>query len=383
MMESQDLLGTRPRLQDRTVSIGIAAPLSGKSERLGAEMKSAIELAIEDWNNSGGIFGARIVGRAADDAGDVATGKSAATAFCADPLVLGIVGHYNSDVSLATAAIYEACGLTTITPIASNPALTECECTHIFRFTNRDDRTGHAIARHLYRVNGKRRAIVAETSTTYGDSMAGMFCRSFAAEGGEVVQRIPVEKGRRDFGDLISALPCDFDVLFYGGSFEGAFILKAMRQQGLEQLFASGDGCWDRWNFLEIAAEEASLGEGALVLSATPELGRVAGSREFGERYERDHGPIGNYAANCYDSARFLLSAIEHAAVTAGGVPSRAEVQATMRTFRMQGIAYDHPVEWDLKGDNLAAVTALHVVENGHFRQVAEIEATAMEGGSP
>jgi branched-chain amino acid transport system substrate-binding protein len=383
MMEGQDQSADRPRLQDRTIRIGIAAPLSGKSERLGREMKAAAELAIEDWNEGGGIFGARIAACAADDEGDVSRGKSIATAFCADPEVLGVVGHYNSDVTLATAAIYEACGLTAITPIASNPDLTECDCTHIFRFTNRDDRTGRAIAQHLYRANGKRRAIVMETPTTYGDSMADEFCRSFTAEGGEIVLRILVEEGQRDFDSLVAALRCDFDVLFYGGSFEGAFILKAMRRQGLEQLFASGDGCWDRWSFLDIAAKEASLGEGALVLSATPELGRVPGSKEFGERYARAHGPIGNYAANSYDSARCLLAAIEHAAAASGGLPSRAEVLAAMRTIHLQGIAYSHPVEWDMKGDNLAAVTALHAVEDGSFREVAEIEATALEGGSP
>jgi hypothetical protein len=35
------------------------------------------------------------------------------------------------------------------------------------------------------------------------------------------------------------------------GSFEGAFLLRAMREAGVTQLFASGDGCWDVAYFLQ------------------------------------------------------------------------------------------------------------------------------------
>ncbi|MER9541344.1 MULTISPECIES: hypothetical protein [unclassified Mesorhizobium] len=45
-----------------------------------------------------------------------------------------------------------------------------------------------------------------------------------------------------------------------------------------------------------------------------------------------------------------------------------------MHNIRFKGIAYREPVRWDEKGDNLAAVTALNGVENGRFRQIAEIQ---------
>jgi branched-chain amino acid transport system substrate-binding protein len=77
-----------------------------------------------------------------------------ARGFCARPEVLGVVGHYNSDVTITASAIYHGCGLAMITPIASNPAVTERSLANVFRYTNRDDHTGRAIATHLHRRSG-------------------------------------------------------------------------------------------------------------------------------------------------------------------------------------------------------------------------------------
>ena len=112
-----------------------------------------------------------------------------------------------------------------------------------------------------------------------------------------------------------------------------------------------------------------------LVLSAAPALGRVPGSREFADRYLKRYGPIANYAANSYDSARIVLAAIDAAARKTGGLPSRAEVLAAMRALHFQGIAYARPVEWDEKGDNRAAVIFLNVVEGDRFKEIGEVGA--------
>lgn len=44
----------------------------------------------------------------------------------------------------------------------------------------------------IYHVRGKRRAVLVETSTAYGASMAGKFMRAFAGLGGEIAARYTV-----------------------------------------------------------------------------------------------------------------------------------------------------------------------------------------------
>jgi branched-chain amino acid transport system substrate-binding protein len=44
-----------------------------------------------------------------------------------------------------------------------------------------------------------------------------------------------------------------------------------------------------------------------------------------------------------------------------------------MKATRFQGIAYARPAQWNAKGDNVAAVIFVNVVENGRFKEIDEI----------
>src|SRR5262250_1453369 len=347
------------QLQGQTIKIGIGAPLTGGAASFGVEMKNAVELAVDEKNAAGGILGARIETRAFDDEASDAKGQAAAALLCSDPALLAVVGHVNSNVSIAAATVYAGCGLAMLTPMSSNPGVTDRGLPNVFRLTNRDDHKGPGLAAHLYRKLGKRRAVVVDDQTAYGKGLADLFAGTYTKLDGSVVARRAVNVGDRNFQLLLASLPPDFDVLFYAGIAEAAFVLKQMRERGMNQLFACGDGCWNVKGFIEPAAGAATKGEGVLVLSAAPAVGHVPGSAAFAERYTKRFGPIANYAVNSYDSARLVLEAIKRAADGKSGLPARGDVVAALRALHYQGVAYAQPVEWDAKGDNVAAVIFL------------------------
>jgi branched-chain amino acid transport system substrate-binding protein len=361
------------QLAGQTVAIAVGGPLSGGASNLGLEQRQAVELAVEEQNAGGGILGARVVLAAADDRADAAEGKAVAQRFCGDAQVLAVVGHVNSGVSIEASNVYRACGLGMLTAMSSNPGVTDRGLDNVFRLTNRDDNKGPAIAGYLHRVLGKKRAVVVDDQTTYGRGLADLFAQAFVRAGGEVVTRSTVAVGQKDFQASVAGLPRDFDVVFFGGIAEAAPLLKEMRAAGVKQIFACGDGCWDLKGFVARADGAATQGEGVLILSAAPAIGRVPGSAEFAARYQARYGPIANYAVNSYDSARLVLLAIETAARQKGAMPTRAEVLAALRSVRFQGIAYARPVTWDAKGDNTAAVIFLNVVEGDHFKEIGEM----------
>ena len=361
------------QLAGREIHIGIGGPLTTASATFGAEMRHAVDLAVEEKNVVGGILGAKVLAIAVDDEANNDKGAIAAKQFCDDPSNLGVVGHVNSGVTIAAARVYGSCGLAAITPMSSNPGVTELGLGNIFRLTNRDDRKGPGLARWLHDKMGKRRTIILDDGTTYGKGLADGFGAGFEQTGGSVLLRQSVHAGDTDFRSLLGTLPRDFDVLFFAGIKEGAFIVKDMRALGLNQLFACGDGCWSVDGFIKPSEGAALKGEGVRILSAAPAIGAVPGSAEFAARYTGKYGPINNYAASSYDSARLLLAAIERAATDKGQLPSRADVIAAMRQRPFQGIAYARPIEWDAKGDNTAAVIFVNVVDGERFKEIDQI----------
>ena len=361
------------QLSAQTVVIAVAGPLSGGASALGIEQKQGVQVAVDERNAAGGILGASVVLAAADDRADAAEGKAVAQRFCDDPRVLGVVGHVNSGVSIEASRVYNACRLPMLTAMSSSPAVTDGGLDNVFRLTNRDDNKGPAIAGYLYRALGKRRTVVVDDQTTYGRSLSDLFAQAFVRSGGEVVKRLTVTVGQKEFQSTVADFPAAFDMVFFAGIAEAAPLLKEIRARGLQQRFACGDGCWDVKGFIGRAEGAATQGEGVLVLSATPSIGRVPGSAEFAARYQAKYGPIANYAVNSYDSARLVLLAVETAAKAKNAMPTRDEVVAALRASSFQGIAYARAVTWDAKGDNTAAVIMLNVVEGDHFKEIAEV----------
>jgi branched-chain amino acid transport system substrate-binding protein len=260
-----------------------------------------------------------------------------------------------------------------LTPMSSNPGVTDRGLPNVFRLTNRDDHKGPGLAAYLYRRAAKRRAVVVDDQTAYGRGLADLFAAAFAKLGGTVVARPTVKVGDRDFQALLAGLPPDFDVMFFGGIAEASYLLQQMRERGQNQLFACGDGCWNVKGFIQPAGGAATRGEGVLILSAAPAIGRVPGSAAFAERYTKRFGPIANYAPSSYDSARLVIAAIQPAASARRALPARGDVVAALRKVQYQGIAYARPVTWDAKGDNTAAVIFVNVVEGDRFKEVGEI----------
>jgi branched-chain amino acid transport system substrate-binding protein len=105
---------------------------------------------------------------------------------------------------LASEKIYADCGLPVLTPMASNPAITEQGLANVFRLTNRDDRKGPALARWLMTTMGKKTAVVVDDGTPYGKGVADQFASGFAAAGGAVIRRWTAKQGQTDFSVEVS-----------------------------------------------------------------------------------------------------------------------------------------------------------------------------------
>ncbi len=84
---------------NKTVKIGVIAPLSGDLSALGLGIKNSVDLAIKQANENKTIPGWTLELAAEDDEAKPDVGKNAATKLASDKDVVGVVGTLNSSVA--------------------------------------------------------------------------------------------------------------------------------------------------------------------------------------------------------------------------------------------------------------------------------------------
>jgi len=108
---------TRP-----VVKIGLVAPFEGRYRDVGYEVIYAVRLAVREANAAGGVAGYSIELFALDDSGDPAMAVTQAHKLAADPQVVGAIGHWLDETTLAAAPAYAESGIPLLATTAA-PAL--------------------------------------------------------------------------------------------------------------------------------------------------------------------------------------------------------------------------------------------------------------------
>ena len=136
------------------VKIGVIYPLTGAAASSGAEMKNALELAVDIINNGAkgitelpfsaggglpGLKGAKIKLVFADHQGNPQTGATEAERLISQEKVVAIVGAYNSNVTVTASQVAERNKIPFLNPESSSASLTARGFKWFFRTTAHDD----------------------------------------------------------------------------------------------------------------------------------------------------------------------------------------------------------------------------------------------------
>ena len=131
----------------------------------------------------------------ADDDGDPAIAAEVAQALAEQTDILGVVGHFSSDTSLAAAEIYEAQGLVMISPTSTAVSLSTAG-DYIFRTVPSDRFTGTALANYLLESLNQRQVVVFFNSASgYSNSLKDSLTTELFTRGGTVVAEVDVSPG--------------------------------------------------------------------------------------------------------------------------------------------------------------------------------------------
>ena len=288
--------------------IAVVAPQIGPYQALGLSIIRGAELAVDIKNEQGGINGKQIELIKVDDGGLPGDATWRARDLV-DAMVLGVIGHLNSDISIPASEIYAKAKIPQISPGSTSPIFTERDAVkgYVFRTIGRDDQQGEILA-DLIQEKGFKKIGVLYNNRPYGSSLASEFLGRLSKDSETAPDVILYEKyrvGKSDYSSEVKLVTEKSpEVIFFVGEYgDAGKFLKELRESGLTTAFVGSEGVFDQ-EFIDYASEAA---QGALVISSLP-----VKDGSFVEKYKQKYKKeLGSYSAAAYDATNILISAIE------------------------------------------------------------------------
>lgn len=350
--------------------IAVVAPQSGPYSFLGKSIINGAELAVKEANEKGGVNGKKIVLIKEDDGGLVGEGAFFAYRLTRTEMILGVIGHLNSDISIPASEFYTRAMIPQISPGSTSPYFTEREATrgYVFRTIGRDDTQGKLLAEYVIK-NGFKRVAILYNDRAYGRSLAGEFAKSLKVNPSptarpEIVFYNMIDVGKKDYGSLLSQLSSFTpDVVFLAGEHDDAGnLVRDFPKYGLGMThFIGGDGI-DNVEFIKIGGRST---EGSVVISPAPIV-----NSEFVEKFKKafNEEPLG-YAGNSYDAVNILINAIKKVSRDAVNRVSTEKVAKEVSgTKDFPGVSGS--ITFDKNGDLVSPGFVLSRVINGTFKVI-------------
>lgn len=295
------------------LTLAIIAPLSGEYEAAGSATHNGVVLAVEEWNQRGGVLGRPIQIVLEDGACDYQSGRAAALRAISGGarFIIGAVCANESEGVAQIAAEREALQ---ITHAAVNLDLTldmEGQVRPlVFRVPVTDPAQGEAMARFaLTQLNVEKAAILYAEESAYGRALADAFEATFKAGSGEVVARKTYDPDAEVFFEVLGAIREESPDVIYMPGYAG--VMNRLGQQartfGLSQIILGSDG----WDSPELAPH--NVNNSYFPTHYYPYEPRAA-VQTWIQTYEARYiVPPDALATLAYDAANILLAAITEA----------------------------------------------------------------------
>lgn len=195
-----------PAAEAETIRIGGIGPLSAPGSVVGGiAMQFAMNLAVKDINEQGGVLGKPIELIFADTEGLPERGTAVAERLINENKVVAITGEYHSAVGLTVLEVAHKYGLPVVFSETWSDKITASGYPEVFRIAPASSMNSRAVMDWFKAVGVKRLVIIAE-NTDYGTGQAESDKEFAEGLGMTVEDTIFVELGTEDFRPILSRI---------------------------------------------------------------------------------------------------------------------------------------------------------------------------------
>jgi ABC-type branched-subunit amino acid transport system substrate-binding protein len=305
------------RMQKRAKSsrhrIGALFQTTGDSAAFSDSALKGIQLAVQHFRSQEGAVGLIFK----EWEGQAAGAPEALKRWLAQDRPIALVGPLLSKEVNRAAPVAEAAGLALITPGATATTLTS-----LGKSVIRNASTGRAQCQALVQHARSRMHLssfaILFPKTPRSEEWAKCFSDQVKAGGGEILHSASYPPGETDFADPIrhiKSIEAGLDAIFMPGDARTVgLLIPQLTFHGVVGVALLGTNDWNHPQFLKLAGRHA---EGALFADGFFPGSPDAAVRQFVEQYQAKYQQMPDIlAAQAYDAARLILTAIENGAVT-------------------------------------------------------------------
>ncbi|HSI93826.1 MAG TPA: ABC transporter substrate-binding protein [Jiangellaceae bacterium] len=377
-----------PEADAETILIGSLHPLTGALANDGSAMDQAVQMAIDDINEAGGIEslgGAQLELISADSQGDPEVGQTETQRMIDDGAV-AIIGAFQSAVAINVATLAERNQIPFVIDVAVDDAIITEDSQYTFRLQPNATAMGQLGARNLAAIaeaSGEtvERIAYLHEESGFGTSVQSSFTAEAEQLGMEVVETITYNAF--EVSDLTTELSrvaaADADVLAVTGYFPDGVILarEAMAvQPEVKAVYGVAHGAFD------LAQFPADVPDGSDFYFDSNYRYDATDSavEEIRTAYEEETGnDMRTAAVFSYQAVLLIADALERA----GSAEPQALRDAISESSLDPLLAYAGPIEFDETGENVNAAPIVMQVQDGNVVQVYPDEFAEAEPAFP
>lgn len=268
------------------IKIGAILPLTGDAATIGQNTRQAMELAVEEINNAGGINSRNLEIIFEDGKCGAKDSTNAANKLVNIDGVPIIIGGLCSSETLAAAPIAESNKVVLFSPCSTSPAVTTAG-DYVFRDSPSDSFQGIYAADVVYNTLGKNNVAILYCLSDWCTAIKEVFKTKFTELNGTIVAEEGYEQTTKDLRTQLTKIKqAKPDALYFLGYTEASIIgLKQIKELGINVSVIGGDG-WDDpkiWNEVKDAGEGVryTLQYAALPESFKSKMKTKTGSEEI------------------------------------------------------------------------------------------------------
>jgi branched-chain amino acid transport system substrate-binding protein len=344
-----------------TITIGVVAPFTGDSIRLGEQIGNGVRAAIDDANQFRGPLDKAYVMRTFDDQNLLATGMVNAEFACDDPTVVAVIGHLSGRITEGAMQTYTNNKMTVVCPASTYDRLTAHGYGNILRLTTKDSTEGHLAGRYIITSLKPTSAITLYQDGDYGVDVAAGFLDELQSAKIKA-SALAFSWDKPDFPTVVaSTLAAKPDVIYLAGiTKDMGPIVPKLRAAGYTGPFFASQGFFD-----PATAALGDVAEGLTISSSMPPLTLAPGAFRIKNDFERRYGSLTPLSAFSYAAAQIVIAVVRRTGANDRLAVNRALNSTTAFNTVVGSVAFQND------GDPVNPNVYFYTLKSGNWKYTA------------